>query len=118
MIARIAIWSIADSFVDLSELREQLRDEWLPALAATPGLELAVVVSDTLGDRWGIVSVWEAESGELPGVDTIGRHPAIDDEFVVEAVGAGAYLDGRLGGCGPDIIEEFDVEATVVGIDA
>ncbi len=100
MIARIAIWSIADSFVDLGELREQLRDEWLPALAATPGLELAVVVSDTLGDRWGIVSVWESEPGELPGVDTIGRHPAIDDEFVVEAVGAGDYFDGRLGGRG------------------
>ena len=100
MIARIAIWSIADSFADLGELREQLRDTWLPALAATPGLQLAIVVSDGLGDRWGIVSVWESEPGELPGIDTIGRLPAIDDEFVVEAVGAGDYFDRRLGGRG------------------
>ena len=100
MIARIAIWSIADSFADLGELREQLRENWLPALAATPGLELAVVVSDGLGDRWGIVSVWESEPGELPGLDTIGKLPAVDDEFVVEAVGAGDFVDGRLGGRG------------------
>jgi len=100
VIARIAIWSIADSFADLGELREQLRDTWLPALAATPGLELAVVVSDGLGDRWGIFSVWESEPGELPGLDTIGHLPAVDDEFVVEAVGAGEYFDGRLGGRG------------------
>ena len=100
MIARVAIWSIADSFADFGELREQLRAEWLPALAATPGLELAVVVSDELGDRWGIVSVWESEPGPLPGLDTIGRLPAIDDEFVVEAVGAGEFADGRLGGRG------------------
>ncbi len=38
MIAHIASWSIAESFADLGELREQLRENWLPALAATPGL--------------------------------------------------------------------------------
>ena len=100
MIARIAIWSIAESFADLGELREQLRENWLPALAVMPGLELAVVVSDGLGDRWGIVSVWESEPGELPGLDTIGKLPTVDDEFVVEAVGAGDFFDGRLGGRG------------------
>ena len=100
MIARIAIWSIADSSTDLGELREQLRDEWLPALAGTPGLELAVVVSDGLGDRFGIFSVWQSEPGALPGLDTIGRLPDVDDEFVVEAVGAGDFFDARLGGRG------------------
>lgn len=102
MIARIAVWSVADALVDLGELRERMREEWLPALAAAPGLALGAFLSDELGDRWGLLTVWELEPGLLPGYDTIGKEPEIDDELAVEAVtvGAGHYGDRRLGGRG------------------
>lgn len=100
MIARLALWSVADTLVDLGELRARMADEWLPVLAATPGLELAVFVSDELADRWGVISIWDSEPGTLPGVDTIGRHPDIDDELAVEGIGAGDFADRRLGGRG------------------
>lgn len=100
MIARITLWSIGDTLVDLGELRERLREEWLPALAAAPGLSFAAFVSDELADRWGVVSLWDEEPGPIPGADAIGKEPDIDDEFSVEALGAGDYADARLAGRG------------------
>ena len=100
MIARIALWQLGDTLIDLGELRERMREEWLPTYAATPGLAFAAFVSDELGDRWGVVSLWEDEPGAIPGADIIGKDPDVDDELAVEASVSGDYDEHRLAGRG------------------
>jgi hypothetical protein len=94
VIVRIALWSLADSKTTIGELRRYLRDESLDAFGQVPGLRFKAWVSDRATDRWGAVYVFEsleAAQQQLPG------------------------RARELSGKDPDVLEIFDVEATVEG---
>jgi hypothetical protein len=97
VIARIALWSLADAETTFDELRDAL-DE---AAADVPGRVYEAWISDEASERWGTVSVFTSR-------DAADRAPA----------GRLRELIGR----DPDLFEEFDVEAsystTVSGNDA
>ena len=91
---RFALWSLADSKTTVGELRRYLADEAADAFEEVTGLRFNAWLSDEGGERWGAVSVWES------------------------AEAAGQALPGRareLIGKDPDLVEDFDVEATVEG---
>ena len=92
MLVRLVLWSLADSKTTIEELRRYLRDESVDAFEAVPGLRFKAWISDEATERWGAVYFWES------------------------AAAAGAELPSRareLIGKEPDIVEEFDLEATV-----
>ena len=94
LVARIVLWSIGDSLISIDELRRYLRDESVDAFAEVPGLRLKVWISDAAGERWGAFYLFESREA------------------------ADAQLPSRvreLTGKEPDLVEEFDVEATVEG---
>lgn len=94
MVVRIVLWSLADSKTTIGELRRYLADESVDAFADVPGLRFKAWISDEASERWGAVYVWES----------------------VEA--AGQALPSRaheLIGKDPDLVEDFDVEATIEG---
>ncbi|HEU6445413.1 MAG TPA: hypothetical protein VFL61_10185, partial [Gaiellaceae bacterium] len=94
MIVRLVLWNLADSQTTIEELRRYLLDESVDEFEEVEGLRLKLWLSDEATERWGAVYVWES----------------------VEA--AGQHLPGRareLIGKEPDIVEEFDVEATIEG---
>ena len=92
MILRLALWSLADSDTTVSGLRGYVRDESVEALTDVPGLLFKAWVADESTERWGAVSVWETrEAAEQP-------LPSKARELI---------------GKEPDIVEIFDVEATV-----
>ena len=94
MLVRIVLWSLADSKTSIGELRRYLRDESVDEHAEVPGLRFAAWISDDAGERWGAIYLFESRQA------------------------ADAPLPGRvreLTGKDPDLIEEFDVEATVEG---
>ena len=92
MIVRFVLWNLADTATSVEELRDYLRDEAVDAFADVPGLLFKGWISDGGGERWGAVSVFEsAASAEQP-------LPSRARELI---------------GKGPDIFEEFDLEASV-----
>ena len=92
MIVRLVLWSLADSPTTIAELREYLRDESVDAFTDLPGLLFKAWVSDETTERWGAVYVWASrEASEQP-------LPSRARELI---------------GKDPDIVEIFDVEATV-----
>ena len=94
MLVRIVLWSLADSKTSIGELRRYLRDESVDEHAEVPGLRFAAWISDDAGERWGAIYLFESRQA------------------------ADAPLPWRvreLTGKDPDLIEEFDVEATVEG---
>ena len=94
MIVRLVLWSLADSKTTIEELRRYLRDESVDAFEDVPGLRFKAWISDEATERWGAVYVFEttaAAQQELPG------------------------RARELIGKDPDVVEEFDVEATVEG---
>jgi hypothetical protein len=94
VLVRIVLWSLADSAISIGELRRYLRDEALDGFAEVDGLRLKAWVSDEASDRWGAVYLWEsreAAAQPLPG--------------------RAAELIGKP----PDLVEEFDLEATIEG---
>lgn len=95
---RIALWRHdTASAAALHELRIAVEEEGLEGVAATPGLRWHGWVSDEAEwARFGEVSLWETP-----------------DAALAPAPGGTAQLIGRH----PDIVEEFDVEATVSGLD-
>ena len=94
MLVRIVLWSLADSKTSIGELRRYLRDESVDEFAEVPGLRFKAWISDEAGERWGAIYLFESrEAADQP-------------------------LPGRvseLAGKGPDLVEEFDLEATVEG---
>jgi Putative mono-oxygenase ydhR len=94
VLVRIVLWSLADSKTSIHELRLYLRDESVDAFADVPGLRLKAWISDEAGERWGAFYLFESrEAADQP-------------------------LPGRvreLAGKDPDLVEEFDLEATVEG---
>jgi hypothetical protein len=94
VLVRIVLWSLADSPTTVGELRRFLADEAVDAFEGVAGLRLQAWLSDEGGERWGAVSLWES------------------------AAAAGETLPARareLIGKDPDLVEDFDVEATIEG---
>ena len=86
MVVRIVLWNLADSATTIEELRRYLRDESVEV----EGLRFNAWISDPLGERWGLFSLFETR------------------EAANEAVPIGAQA---LIGKAPDLVEEFDLEA-------
>ena len=92
MVVRFVLWSLADSPTSVAELRGYLREEAVDAFAEVPGLLFKGWISDELGERWGAIYLFEsAAAAEQP-------LPSRARELI---------------GKDPDIIEIFDLEATV-----
>jgi hypothetical protein len=94
VLVRLVLWNLADSKTTIQELRRYLRDESVDLFAEAPGLRFKVWVSDEATERWGAFYLWESRSAsEAP-------FPSRARELI---------------GKDPDIVEEFDVEATIEG---
>jgi len=90
MIVRLVIWNLADSLTNVGELRRYLRDEAVPAFERVPGLLFKGWFSDEATERWGAVYVWESQEAseqELPSRarELIGKDPDIVEVFDLEA---------------------------------
>ena len=94
MLVRLVLWSLADSPTTVADLRRYLRDEAVEAFADVPGLHLKAWISDEATERWGAVYVWESREAADQDVPSRARELIGED---------------------PDIVEEFDVEATIEG---
>jgi hypothetical protein len=92
MVFRLVIWNLADSQTNVGELRRYLRDEAVPAFEQVPGLLFKSWFSDDVGERWGAVYVWESQEASEQELPSRAR---------------------ALIGKDPDIVEVFDLEATV-----
>jgi hypothetical protein len=91
---RLVLWNLADSKTTIAELRRYLHDESVDAFEEVQGLRFKAWMSDEATERWGAVYLWES------------------------ADAAGQELPSRareLIGKDPDLVEEFDVEATIEG---
>jgi len=92
MLVRFVLWSLADSDVTIEDLRTYLRDESVDQFAEVPGLLFKAWVSDDASERWGAIYVWESVAASEQQVPSRAR---------------------ELIGKDPDLIELFDLEATV-----
>jgi hypothetical protein len=102
MVVRLVIWNLADSQTNVGELRRYLRDEAVPAFERVPGLLFKSWFSDEVGERWGALYVWESQEAseqELPSRarELIGKNPDIVEVFDLEASVSVAEELGRLG---------------------
>jgi hypothetical protein len=102
MLVRLVIWSLADSQTNVGELRRYLRDEAVPAFQRVPGLLFKGWFSDEATERWGAVYVWasrEASEQELPSRarELIGKNADIVEIFDLEATVSVADELARLG---------------------
>ena len=102
MILRLVIWNLADSQTNVGELRRYLRDEAVPAFEQVPGLLFKGWFSDEVSERWGAVYVWESQEAseqELPSRarELIGKNPDIVEVFDLEASVSVASQLARLG---------------------
>jgi hypothetical protein len=90
LLVRFVLWNLADSLTSVDDLRSYLRDESADAFANVPGLLFKTWVSDESTERWGAIYVWatrEASEQELPSRarELIGKDPDIIELFDVEA---------------------------------
>jgi hypothetical protein len=102
LIVRLVIWSLADTQTNIGELRGYLRDEAVPAFSDVPGLLFKGWFSDESTERWGAIYVWEsweASEQELPSRarELIGKDPEIIEIFDLEASVSVAEELARLG---------------------
>jgi hypothetical protein len=94
VLLRFVLWNLADSKTTIEELRRYLRDESVDAFADVRGLRFKAWISDEVTDRWGAVYLWESAEATEQEVPSRAR---------------------ELIGKDPDIVEVFDVEATIEG---
>ena len=94
MLVRLVLWNLADSQTTIGELRRYLRDESVDAFAEVEGLRFKSWISDETTERWGAVYVWESREASQQTLPSKAR---------------------ELIGKNPDVVEEFDVEATIEG---
>ncbi len=87
MIARILLWSLADSKTTLGELRE-----WLPELP-----EGDVWISDEATERFGLISFQDEPPAFARLVELIGKEPELVEEFDLEGT---VSISSRLSGLG------------------
>jgi hypothetical protein len=92
MFVRLVLWSLADSETTIEELRRYLEDESVEQFQQVPGLVFKAWVSDEATDRWGAVYVWASHAASEQPLPSRAR---------------------ELIGKDPDLVEEFDLEATV-----
>jgi hypothetical protein len=102
VVVRIVIWSLADSSATVEELRDYLRDESVPQFEGVQGLLFKAWFSDEATERWGALYVWEslaASEQELPSRarELIGKDPDIIEVFDLEATVSVASQLARLG---------------------
>jgi hypothetical protein len=102
MVVRLVLWNLADSLTNVGELRRYLRDESVEQFEQVPGLLFKAWVSDETTERWGAVYVWEsheASEQELPSRarQLIGKEPEIVEVFDLEATVSTASELTRLG---------------------
>jgi hypothetical protein len=101
LVVRIVLWSLADSKTTIEELRRYLRDESVDAFAEVDGLRFKAWLSDEPGDRWGAFYLFESREAAdqpLPGRvrELIGKEPDLVDEFDLEATIEGRYAEEEL----------------------
>ena len=94
MVVRIVLWNLADSMTSIAELRRYLRDESVVAFTEVPGLRFKAWISDEAGERWGAFYLFESREAA--------------DQVMPSRV-------RELAGKEPDLVDEFDLEATVEG---
>jgi hypothetical protein len=94
VLVRLVLWNLADSKTTIQELRRYLRDESVDLFAEADGLRFKAWISEEVTERWGAVYLWESRA-------------AADAPFPSRA----RELIGR----DPDLVEEFDLEATIEG---
>jgi|tagenome__1003787_1003787.scaffolds.fasta_scaffold16717819_1 hypothetical protein len=102
MIVRLLLWSLADSDTTVEELRAHLRDDPTEELAVVPGLLFSAWISDAASERWGSISVWSSreaseEQGPSRARAAIGKDPEIVEVFDLEATVSVADELARLG---------------------
>lgn len=97
------LWSLADSDATIEELRDYLRDESVDAFQSDVlGLLFKAWISDEASERWGAIYVWESrEASEQPlpsrARELIGKDPDIVEVFDLEATVSAAEQLRRLG---------------------
>ena len=101
MVVRIVLWSLGDSKTTIEELRRYLRDESVDAFAEVEGLRFKAWISDGAGERWGAFYLFESEAAAaqpLPGRvrELIGKDPEVVEEFDLEASIEGRYVEEEL----------------------
>ena len=101
MLVRFVLWNLADSKMTIGELRRYLRDESVDAFSEVPGLRFKAWISDETTERWGAVYLWEtadAARAELPtrARELIGKEPDVVEEFDLEATAEGRYAETEL----------------------
>ena len=101
MIVRIVLWSLADSKTTIEELRRELHDRSVDEHAAVEGLRYTAWIADPAGERWGAVYLFESQEAadqELPvrARQLIGKNPDIVEDFDLEASIEGRYVDEEL----------------------
>jgi hypothetical protein len=101
VIVRIVLWSLTDSKTTVGELRRYLRDESVDAFATVEGLRFKAWFSDEVTERWGALYLWEsleAAQGETPSraEELIGKEPDVVEEFDLEASIEGRYAEEEL----------------------
>ena len=101
MVVRIVLWSLADSKTTIEELRRYLRDESVDAFEEVEGLRFKAWISDPIGERWGAFYLFESREAAdqvLPGHvrELIGKEPELVEEFDLEASVEGRYADEEL----------------------
>jgi Putative mono-oxygenase ydhR len=101
VLLRLVLWNLADSKTTIAELRRYLRDESVDAFAEVPGLRFKAWISDEASERWGGVYLWEsweAAEQELPSraQELIGKPPDLVEVFDVEATIEGRFAVGEL----------------------
>ena len=94
MLVRLVLWSLADSSTTIEELRRYLRDESVDAFEDVKGLRFKAWISDPATDRWGAIYFWESAEAAAQDLPSQAR---------------------ELIGKDPDLIEVFDLEATIEG---
>ena len=90
MLVRFVLWSLVDSDATIADLRTYLREESIDQFSEVPGLLFKAWVSDDATDRWGAIYVWEsleASEQELPSRarELIGKDPDVIEIFDLEA---------------------------------
>ncbi len=102
MIVRLVLWNLADSLTNVGELRRYLRDESVEQFEDVPGLLFKAWVSDDITERWGAIYLWEslaASEQELPSRarELIGKEPDLVEIFDLEATVSSAAELAHLG---------------------
>ena len=96
MLVRIVLWSLADAKTTIGELRRYLRDESVDQFEGVPGLRFKAWISDEATERWGAVYLFESvEAAQQPlpsrARELIGKEPDLVEEFDLEASIEGSY---------------------------